>query len=549
MRPFRYVRRMAGSSMAALRRLSAAGLRPDGAGNWLRFGLAGPLQERTLPGGLGMRGRSVIGLLDLQRSLDLASRDPRIAGVVLELRGLQLGLSQALSLRRSLRSFAEAGRSVAVFAESLGEAGYLMASAAHRIYMPPGAILQLTGLRTERFYLKEALEKLGIAPELVHIGEFKSAGDMLTRSAMGEQEREQIESYLGDLFEALCAGIAEGRGLTRDSVPGLIDEGPFPVADAAAAGLVDAVCYADELPRVLEAQLRETQRPGSPSLRPGTRRTHLVDGTAYFHALVESPRKVPITHELPTLVHLLACGGVSRGAGLRGIAHRSMEETLESLRTAAHVRGVLLRVDSPGGDALASDLIHRGIERLARFKPVVVSMGEVAASGGYYIAAPADCIFAEVGTLTGSIGVVGGKPNVKRLYDRLGIRKEAIQHGRRAGLYSETEGFGPDERKAIRGEMEKIYGLFLDRVEAGRALPRKDLEAIARGRIWSGKQALRVGLVDRIGGPLEALSELRALSGLSGAESFKLPTLPRLPLLPLALGGFGASGAERLLRP
>jgi protease-4 len=243
---------------------------------------------------------------------------------------------------------------------------------------------------------------------------------------------------------------------------------------------------------------------------------------------------------------VLAQGSIGRGEGGRGISAEGMGALLDGLREDEAVRGVLLRIDSPGGDALASDLLHRRIEALVDVKPVVVSMGDVAASGGYYMAAAADQIFAEAGTVTGSIGVVGGKLNLEGLYERLGISKDGVQHGARAGLLSEARGFTPDERAAVRREMESMYETFLDRVGAGRQLDRKALDAVAQGRIFSGREAQGRGLVDTLGGPLEALRALEGLAGFSPDEPYALLTLPRPQRLPEWVGqALGSGGLAR----
>jgi protease-4 len=531
------VRRLAANGSRALRRLGASSVLPAESGHWLHFELGDALPESS--GGFGPGRRPHLGLMDWLRTLARGGDDPRVAGCTIELRGTALSFAQALSLRRGIEAFRACGKPVAVWAESLTAAQYLALSAADRIWLAPGGNLFLVGLRTERFFLRDLLERLDIKPEVVHIGEFKSAGDMLTRAGMSEREREQIEAWQSDLFDELVDGIAQGRGLAPERVRALIDEGPFPVAAAQEAGLVDGALHADEVERALEP-LAPLPPPGL----GGARRVVPVDAVAYWALEVADPGWQPLDHDLPTLAYVLATGGVHRGAGARGIASQTMGKLLDELREEPGVRGVALRIDSPGGDALASDLLYRSVERLRREKPVVVSMGDVAASGGYYMAAAADAVYAETGTITGSIGVVGGKLNIGGLYERMGVAKEAIQKGARAGLLSEARGFTPDERAAVRREMEAIYGTFLDRVAAGRQISRKGLEKLAQGRIWSGRRAQSLGLVDFVGGPLDALEDLRRRAGLGEAESFILTTLPRalrIPELVASLLGRSAS--------
>jgi protease-4 len=531
-------RRLLANGSRAFRRMGAAGLLPAPSGHWLRFELGEVLPERS--GGFGPGSAPHLGLLDWLRTLEAAGTDPRIGGVLIELRGTALSFAQALSLRRGIAAFQACEKPVAVWAESLTAPQYLAMSAADKIFLPPGGNLFLVGLQTERFFVRDLLQKLDVKPEVVHIGEFKSAGDLMTRTGMSEREREQIEAWQSDLFDELVHGIAEGRGLAPEVVRDLIDAGPHPVAAAKEARLVDDALYADELERALEP-LAPLPPPG----HDGPRRVVRVDAASYWALEVADAGWQPLGRDLPALAYVLASGGVHRGGGARGIGSQSMGRLLDALREDPVVRGVALRVDSPGGDALASDLLYRSVDRLRREKPVVVSMGDVAASGGYYLAAAADAVFAEPGTITGSIGVVGGKLNVGGLYERMGIAKEAVQKGARAGLLSEARGFTPDERAAVRREMEAIYDTFLDRVAEGRQLPRKGLKKLAEGRIWSGKQAQSLGLVDALGGPLDALHELRRRAGLGEAESFTLTTLPRAPRIPELVASLLGRGAAR----
>jgi protease-4 len=214
------------------------------------------------------------------------------------------------------------------------------------------------------------------------------------------------------------------------------------------------------------------------------------------------------------------------------VASEVYRTLFERIREDEKVRGVVLRIDSPGGEGVASDLIWRAVRQVCSEKPVVVSMGDVVASGGYYVAAAADAILAEPGTVTGSIGVVGGKVNLADLYQRLGVAKDAVERGARAGLLSETRSFTPDERSAVRGEMEALYELFLERVAEGRSMTRDEVNRVAQGRIWSGRRADSLGLVDGLGGPLEALAEVRRRAGIAPEESILLDVHPRLPRIP-----------------
>ena len=523
--PARVAARLLGNGVRAVRGLFGRALLPRGRGAWLVVRLEGAQQELPAPR-LTPGGDASLPLLDLLRTLERAARDPQIDGVLLRFAGASLGFAQALSLRRAVDALRAAGKPVAAWAERLDAHEYLVASAATRLWLAPVGELFLVGLRFDGFYLRGLLDRLDVKADVIRIGSHKTAAERLTRDGMSAEEREQLDALIDDLFGELSARIAAGRALEPAAVTALVDRGPFRAAVAAELGLCDGGLYPDELPAALE---RLTPVP--PGDRPGPRRARLVEARAYHALRTLDAGWRPLFRELPRIAYVVAGGAIHRGSGSRGVASDAVRELLEALGRDDAVRGVVLRIDSPGGDGLASDLLWRAVWQLAREKPVIASMGDVAASGGYYVACAADAIFAEAGTLTGSIGVVGGKPNLEGLYRRIGVAREGVERGARAGLLSDARGFTHDERAALRDDMQALYATFVARVAEGRGLSASAVERVAQGRVFSGARALTVGLVDALGGPLDALRETRRRAGLREGERVLIDTHPRLPLL------------------
>jgi len=523
--PIRVAGRAGANLSRAARRLFARAALPRDAGAWLLVRLTASLDEQAPPR-LPFAPEGSLTLLELLETLEQAASDPQIDGVLLRFSGASLGFAKALSLRRAVEAVRAAGKPVAVWAERLDAQEYLVASAATRLWLAPVGELFLVGLRLDGFYLRGLLDHLDVKPEVLRIGSHKSAAEHLTRQSMSQEEREQLDGLIDDLFEELIARIAAGRGLEPAEVRGLIDRGPFRASAAAEVGLSDGCLYPDELPAALDGLT-----PIPPADRPGPRRARLVEASLYYALRGADAGWRPLFRGLPRIAYVVARGAIHRGSGSRGIASDAVRRLLEALGRDGGVRGVVLRIDSPGGDGVASDLLWRAVAQLAKEKPVVASMGDVAASGGYYLASAADAVFAEAGTLTGSIGVVGGKPNLEGLYRRIGVARDAVERGARAGLLSEARGFTPDERTALREDMASLYANFVARVAEGRGLSTQAVERVAQGRVWSGARAHALGLVDALGGPLEALREARRRAGLRDGERALIELYPRMSAL------------------
>ena len=512
-RPLETVRGVAGGLARWARGGVVRRMLPHAQPIWASVDLVDPPPETVLPGPQG-----ALGLLPLLRNLDTVARVPEVAGLRIELGAGLGGLAGAEAIRRALLGLKRSGKSLLVWAESLDLASLYVASVADRIWVPDTGRLALLGLRAEGFYLRDALEKWDVRPEVVRIGSHKSAGEMFTRSDMSDEQREQLEALLDTSYSVLVDGIAEGRGLGADAVRTAIDAGTLGTEAAIEAGLIDAAVYRDDWEERFDAERADWSGvPGRPAF---VALPQLVTG-------IDAPRASDAWHEPPRVAYLVAEGTLHRGEGARGIGSEAWESRLHQLAADRRVRAVVLRIDSPGGDALASDLLWRALRTLRREKPVVASIASVAASGGYYLACAADVIFAERASVTGSIGVIGGKLDLSGLYERLGVGRDGVERGARAGMLSESRGFREDERRAVEAEMRELYTRFVARVAEGRGMEPGAVAPLAEGRVYSGENAMTAGLVDRLGGPLEALAEARRLAGLRPGERPAIDVHPK----------------------
>ncbi len=488
----------------------------------LHLRLEGALAEGLPPPAwLGLRLERRQYLLHVVECLDRAARDPDLQAIWITIDRLEAGWSMLQTLRGAILDARRSGKRVIVFLEEAGNGTAFLASAADRVAMAPPGTLHLIGLRAEVLFLRGALDRARIEPEIVRLGEYKSAAEPFTRKSLSPEAREALESILDDLSDQLVAGIAEGRGLTPERVRDLIDAGPHRATAALEAGLVDEVCYEDELEGKLGDWLG----------RPGEKPSVLPAGAWLRFARRMPPP--PGTRVPPPRVALLVAEGFIRSGRTRSfppsraVASTSFVEALRQAREDPRVQAIVLRVDSPGGSGLASDLIWRELRLAREKKPLVVSMGDVAASGGYYLAMGADWILAEPATLTGSIGVIAGKVNLRGLYDLLGLSKEAIDRGERAGANSDYRPFTDAERRKLEEDIRATYEDFVAKAASCRGVALEEMEKAARGRVWTGRQALGLRLVDELGGVRAAIAAAKRRAGIPFAQPVRLEVYPR----------------------
>jgi protease-4 len=451
-------------------------------------------------------------LSDITDGLARASRDDRVRALVAKVGGARIGLARMQEIREAVAGFRASGKLAVAWAETFGEfthgnLPYYLATAFDRIYLQPSGTVGLTGVAVEQVFLHDALAKIGIDFQSAKRHEYKTAADNLTETGFTGPAREAAERLAVSVAEQLSAAIAERRGKTTEQARALLDRGPFLAAEALAEGLIDALGYRDEV----YADVRK--EAGRDAI------LQYVSRYQRAHALTQRARRLPNPRErYVALVH--AAGPIRQGRSARGPLGSAMgsDTVASALRAAAQddrVRAVLLRVNSPGGSAVASDTIWREVVRVrAGGKPVVVSMGDVAASGGYFISMAADVIVAQPGTLTGSIGVIMGKPVLADALERAGVRTDSVAEGARATMLAPTHPFTSDEWERINTWLDSVYRDFIEKVAAGRRMPVEQVHEIARGRVWTGADAAGNGLVDELGGLHAAAAIARRRAGL-----------------------------------
>lgn len=442
-----------------------------------------PFGDLNLP--LGYSQKS-LGLNDILTRIQAAKTDDNIKGIYLNPSTVATGFASLKAIRDALIDFKTSKKFIVAYSDVYSQKAYYLASVSDKIYMNPQGSIDFRGLSSNIMFMKNAFDKLGVEMQVIKVGTYKSAVEPFILNEMSAANREQVSSYLGSIYEAFLDDLSEGRKIPKDSLRHFANEYLVRNADDAVKyKFIDAKLYKDELIGELKKRLDVKEKND----------VSVVSILNYGGKDAESKG----TDEVAILY---AYGDIVDGEGdLSQIGGEKISRELRKLREDDKVKAVVLRVNSGGGSALASDIIWREVELTKKVKPIVVSMGDYAASGGYYIAAAADSIFAEKNTLTGSIGVFGLIPNFKGLLNnKLGVNVEEVKTGKYANLMgSPDEPLTAEERAIIQGEVNNIYGTFMDRVAKGRNLSVADVDSIGQGRVWTGEQALKIGLVDKIG--------------------------------------------------
>ncbi len=466
----------------------------------------------------GFSFHSQTTLQDALIAIRRAKDDPRVLGIVANLSGQSLGLAQTQDVRDVIADFRSSGKPALLFSETIGEGtaamgAYYLASSFGEVWVQPSGNVGLAGIGIEQPFFKGLLDKVGVKANVIQRKEYKSAMENLTNSKISPANREALEALLGSFFDQFVTGIAKDRGLDAAAVRRMIDKGPLLAQEALDAKLIDKLGYRDEFDTAVDARL-----PDSKSVT--------INKYLSFAPAKERPepkKRVAVIH---------AIGEISRGhndspfGSSDGVMSEDMADAVADAAEDNKVDAILIRIDSPGGSYVASDTIWREIVRAKEKKPIIVSMGNTAASGGYFLAMPADRIFAQPATITGSIGVIMGKLVFAGAFNKLDVNWERISFGESAGLFSSTTDFSPRELTRLNEMIDAAYADFTTKAAKGRGKDVAELERSARGRVWTGADALKAGLVDELGGFSRAIDYTKEKLGLQPTDTVWLQAFP-----------------------
>jgi len=489
-------------------------------------------------------GRDVSTVRGFVEALRRASRDDRVRAVLLMPSTLNVPYwGKVQEMRDAIVAFRKSGKHVTAFLEFGGDREYYLASAADRVFLMPTSSLDLTGVASYEMFFRGTLDKIGAYPDFVHIGDYKTAPNQLTQKGFTPAHREMAQSLNRDMYDQLVAGIADARKKSENEVRDLLDKGPFVAKEALDAGLVDDLAYEDELDDRV------------PELGDG-KATRRMEGGDYQRTRPQSVglrtrSRIAVLYVVGTIV-----SGRSGFDGVNGsvVGSETIIDQIRKIRDDASIKAIVLRIDSPGGSSVASDVIWREL-KITRDenpkRPIVTSMSDLAASGGYYIAMPTEAIVAQPGTLTGSIGIFGGKMVIGGTLDKVGVTTEAVVSGANAGIYSPFAPFTPAQREKVASFMDDFYRNFLTKVAESRKSTPEAIHAVAQGRVWTGRQALDHGLVDALGGLDAAVALAKEKAKIPANEEVQLVVYPErrglLDALSEQFGGAGTAGLWSML--
>lgn len=484
----------------------------------LNLRLNGPITERVAEQDpftelLAPDAATAMGLNDIVSAIRKAKSNDRIKGIYIDSRMMSASMATLAEIRQELKSFKESGKFIVAYADTYTQTGYYLASMADKVAINPQGSLDLHGLVSMPVFFKDALDKLGIEMQIFKVGTYKSAVEPFTQNEMSDASREQVSSFLNDSWSFMKADIAEARSMTPEEIDSLANRMPLvqPIEFLLQANLVDTLLYETEMKDYLRSLLS------------------LEEGDEIPSATVSNMKSVTtktVTKTDNTIAILYAQGNIASGTGSDNIQDKYMVDQIEKLRRDDEIKAVVFRINSGGGSAYASEQIWKAITELKKEKPVVVSMGDVAASGGYYIACNADKIVAQPTTLTGSIGIFGMIPNFEGTTKKIGISTDVVKTNDFGDFGDITRPFNEQEKQLMQNMIERGYDLFLTRCAEGRNMPKDSLELYAEGRVWTGNQAKKIGLVDELGGIERAIEIAAEMANLG--KSYVIFEYPKL---------------------
>jgi len=484
-------------------------------GSIVLLDVGGEYHERAADDLVSMvSGDSESSLFDVLLLIRDTAEDPNVDGLIVRIAGLDTGWGKAQELREALLRFRDSGKPLIAYLEnefSGSTLEYYLATAAEEIYVPPAGSALVNGLLAQYVFLGGLWEKLDVDMQVVKIREYKTAGDMLVNKEMSPAHREMADSLLDSIYGQVVRGVAAQREMSEDAVRAAFDRGPASADELIAAGLVDGAKFLDEIEDELGGEA-EVLFADDYALR----------------------RKRPEVKTAGRVAIVYGVGPIFTGAGSEGVfddqegmASDTISDAFAEIADDDDIDAVVFRVDSPGGSALASDLIWRATQRAKAHKPVIVSMSDVAGSGGYYVAAGASRIVALPGTFTGSIGVVLSKPNISGLLAKLGVNAQTLQRGNNAALVSMTDSLTGAQLTRVKENMDSVYRRFVARVADGRAMDAAAVDEVGRGRVWTGEQAVEKGLVDQLGGLLSAINVAKEEAGIDPQSRVEIVVYPQ----------------------
>lgn len=483
------------------------------ANSYLEINLSGEIQEKAYPDPLTslFSGGKPFSIYDIWMNLRKAKVDNRIKTLVLRLGYLQCDWAKVEEIREMILDFRTSGKKAYAYIEEAldFDKEYYLATACDKIILHPLGSLIINGIGGNTPFVKNALDKLGIKAEFEHVEEFKTAYNIFTEEGFTPAHKEMMESLYESIFSHYTKGIAEARGKSEEEIRAIIDHAYYQGEKALESGLVDELLFADQLEELLHQD---------------EKKIHKISYETY---LKTKPSSLGLNQGKKVAI-IYGIGPIHTGEGLYGtMGSTTVARWIKRIRTDSSIVAVVFRVDSPGGSAVASDIIWREVVLAKEKKPFVVSMSDVAGSGGYWISMAAHKIVVQPQTFTGSIGVLSGKFNMEGLYEKIGITSEKLTYGKRADLFSTFRGLKPDEKELLKKEILWIYDRFITKVADGRNLSKEEVDRLGRGRVWTGSQAKDQGLADEIGGLTKALEIAKELAGIPPEEEVKLVVWPK----------------------